>query len=166
MTVNLASGQLLPTIRVSQFFDRTAVKMRLDKATLKYLRRSGGAVRLTARRSIRQRKAISKPGMPPSSHTGLLKNSIFFGLDNIAESASAVVGPSAVWRQSNAGGSLRGASLLEFGGSTIRKRVRRYRNGGRRTEIKHLHYAPRPFLRPALDAIKPKLPQFFAEAYR
>lgn len=155
-------GQLLPTVHVSQFFDRLAVTSRLDRGTLKFLRRAGGALRLTVRRSIRKRKAISQPGRPPHSHEGSLRRLIFFGLDNVHE--SVVVGPAPRFRQSGGGG-LRGASLLEFGGTTYRQERIRTTNGGRITRRTPYHYRPRPFMRPAEKLIRPRLPQMFADAY-
>lgn len=153
MAVSVGSfqGQLLPNVKVSQFFDRLAVTQRLDKSKLKYLRRAGGAVRKTARRSIRKRKGISPPGQPPHSHEGSLRNGILFGLDQYSE--SVVIGPTTRYH-SKEGHRLRGAALLEFGGYTQEK-------GGRQ-----LFYRPRPYMWPALEKIEPQLPRMFAEAYQ
>ena len=61
------------------FFDSRHVMNRVDKATRSVLSKFGAYVRRTARRSIRKRKRRSRPGKPPSSHSGLLKRFIFFG---------------------------------------------------------------------------------------
>lgn len=150
----------LPAIRVSQFFDRPAVLKFLSKKEAKYLNRAGGTIRLTARRSIRKRKKISQPGMPPSSHSGELKRFLFYGLDKM--NGSVVVGPAAIMRQ-RGGTERRGASLLEFGGYTRRKRTV-YQRGERLRVVDRMFYKARPFMKPALRKVEPKLPKMFAEA--
>jgi hypothetical protein len=154
-------GNMLPTVKVSQFFDRPGVLRYLSKKEAKYLSRAGGTIRLTAKRSIRKRKGISKPGSPPSSHEGSLKRFLFYGLDKT--NGSVVIGPSAIMRQSS-GTEKRGASLLEFGGWTRRKKTRYDRKGQRYKVIERLHYKARPFMQPALEKIEPRLPQMFADA--
>lgn len=132
-------------IKYSQFFDRKTVIDAVESAERKQLSKAGAFVRIRARRSIRKRKSVSKPGKPPTSQTGEYRRTILFGYDRRA--GSVVIGPSA-----NFGGS--GVpSLLEFGG-TARRRGRRVR------------YLPRPHMRPALEAEAPKFPSLFKNAVR
>jgi hypothetical protein len=127
------------------FFDRKAVANGIDKATRKVLSRFGAFVRTGARSSIRTRKAVSRPGSPPSSHTGLLKRGILFGYD--AASRSVVIGPMALRRASQA------PALLEYGGRT---------RGRRRKELVAMTYQPRPYMGPAYEKEAPKLPAMWA----
>lgn len=66
------------------FFDKPKVKAHMTDKTLKALGRIGALVRRIAYRSIRRAsspEAHSRPGRPPLSHTGLLRENIFFALD-------------------------------------------------------------------------------------
>jgi len=92
------------------FFDSQAVITRVDKTTRRVLAKFGSYVRTTARRSIRKRKRPSKPGHPPSSHTGLLKNFIYFAYD--LYSSSVVIGPEIL----RGPGKGEAPSILEYGG--------------------------------------------------
>lgn len=159
----MASGFDL-TIRAAKgnFFDRPKVIAAVDKGRLKYLRQGGGMVRLTARRSIRNapqkkqseltdeektRYAIalwkakkegrkrpkrplrsSKPGAPPFSVTGLLKQFLFFSFD--PQTKTTVVGPAKLNKPSGA------PERLEYGADDMESR---------------------PFMRPALEKVAPKL---------
>jgi hypothetical protein len=73
------------------FFDRKAVLDRVDRARVKSLSRFGAFVRTRARSLIRTRKRVSRPGEPPSSHTGVLKRFIYFVYDPVRK--TVVVGP-------------------------------------------------------------------------
>jgi hypothetical protein len=112
------------------FFDRKVVIDAMDKATRAALSKAGAFIRTRARTSMRRRKGISGPGQPPSVHTGLLKDRLFFGYD--PSNRSVVVGPERI-------GKADAPPLLEFGGSTTRRG-------------KPARYRPRPFMAPALDA--------------
>jgi hypothetical protein len=92
------------------FFDSAAVQSAVDRATLRVLSRFGAFVRTSARSSIRKRKAVGRPGEPPSSHEGSLKRLILFAFDT--QSQSVVVGP-ARFRAGEA------PPLLEFGGTAL-----------------------------------------------
>ncbi|MHB1158233.1 MAG: hypothetical protein ACYC26_15520 [Phycisphaerales bacterium] len=125
------------------FFDKPAVIGKVDRATRKVLSKFGAFVRTTARHSIRPRKKPSPPGSPPSSHTGLLKKFIYFGYD--PSKRSVVIGPVRLSEQ----GRGEAPHLLEYGGVwRIGKKV--------------AHYSPRPFMRPAFEHEKPKLPAMWA----
>jgi len=128
------------------FFDRGAVTSATDRATRRVLSRIGAYVRTTAKHSIRKRKRISDPGEPPSSHTGLLRRFIFFGYDRGRR--SVVIGP---MRLNQKVGDAPAA--LEYGGtSTVVEGLRRRRRKRR------IRIAARPYMGPAFEQEKPKLP--------
>lgn len=151
------------------FFDRKAVTDHTDKVTRKVFSRFGAFVRQRARTSIRQaprvnvatgrvvrgrrargvetRAAISQPGKPPFSHTGLLRQFILFGYDKSRK--SVVIGPAALNARVNEDGK-RATQLLEYGGSTIVMG----RRGPRRD-----YYEPRPYMTPAFETEKQRLPE-------
>lgn len=87
-----------------------------------------------------KRRPRSLPGSPPHTHTGTLPHSIGFAYDQFAE--SVVVGAN----HEEAGTF---ASLHELGG-------RRFGNT----------YPPRPFMRPALQKVKSRLPAAWAGSVR
>ena len=128
------------------FFTSKAVLSATDRATRRVLSKFGAYVRRTAKSSIRKRKAISRPGKPPSSHTGLLKRFILFGYDPTRR--SVVIGPLRLTR----GGRGDAPRALEEGGTS--RLVRRGRK--KRVKIK-----ARPFMGPAMEREKPKLPQMW-----
>ena len=127
------------------FFDRAAVTSAVDKGTKKALSRAGAFVRTRARSSIRSRKAVSAPGQPPSSHEGSLKRLLYFSWD--AAARSVVVGP-VPFRRGVA------PRLLEFGGPTTI---------GSRLGARSAFVRPRPYMKPAMDAERPKLAEQFRD---
>jgi len=128
------------------FFDRAAVTSRVDQASRRVLSRFGAFVRRTAKGSIKKRKAASRPGTPPSSHTGLLKRFIFFAYEPALR--SVVIGPMRL-NQRNRGDA---PSLLEYGGRTTLVR--------RDKELRRT-YRPRPYMGPAFEKERPKLPDMW-----
>jgi len=133
------------------FFDSKKVRRAVDRTTRRVLSKFGAFVRRTARSSIRKRKKASRPGSPPSSHTGLLKKFIWFGYE--PAKCSVVIGPA---RLSQAG---RGEAphLLEYGGTgTVERRGKR-----KRAKVR-----PRPFMGPAFEKEKPKLPTMWRGSVR
>ena len=134
-------------MRIKQFFfDRQAVLGAVDSATRRVLSKFGAFVRTAARHSIRKRKAVSQPGSPPSSHVGTLRRLIFFGYDPARK--SVVIGPTPFRSEVEA------PPLLEYGGRALRKN----RKGRNVTAI----YKARPFMGPAFEQEKPKLPAMWA----
>ncbi len=109
------------TLRIdvkSMFFDRRAVIDALGSANVKALGRGGAFIRRRAKSSIRKRKRVSRPGEPPSSHVGTLRNLIYFGFDTGRQ--SVVIGPTPL------GTVGRVPPILEYGGpSIVRKNSRR-----------------------------------------
>ena len=140
MTIDQAKGM---------FFDRNKVTGVVNRAERRVLSRFGAFVRTGARSSIRKRKRVSSPGSPPSSHTGLLKRTIFFVYD--PKKSNVIIGPVLLGKGTNA------PELLEHGGAaTRRRRKRRVR----------ATYRPRPFMGPAFEREKPKLPQMWRDSVR
>lgn len=137
----------------SLFFDRGAVTRAVDKAKRSVLSKAGAFIRTTAKHSIRTRKGSAPPGKPPHSHTGLLKRFIFFGYDPGTE--SVVVGPARINRTTDA------PHTLEFGGTTTVERRRKGKVRARKVRI-----APRPFMGPALEKERPKLPLLWRGSVR
>ena len=132
------------------FFDRAAVTSAADRAQRSVLSRFGAFVRRGARSSIRKRKGVSQPGSPPSSHTGLLKNNIFFVFEPLR--SSVIIGPILL-----SGKGTDAPALLEHGGHAI---------GRRRKKRVRLTYRPRPFMGPAFERETPKLPAMWRDSVR
>jgi len=136
------------------FFDRKAVTRRTDRATRRVLSRFGAYVRTAARSSIRSRKRTSEPGQPPSSHTGLLKRFIFFAYDPQRE--TVVIGPMPLNQKvGNA------PEALEHGGASVVVEGLRRSRRKRRVNIR-----ARPYMRPAFEQEKPKLPAMWRDSVR
>jgi hypothetical protein len=133
------------------FFDRATVQSATDRATNRNLSRFGAFVRTRSRSSIRKRKAISEPGQPPSSHVGTLRNFIFFSFE--PTNKSVVIGPT---RTSGAGTA---PEMLEHGGTSAFVPPRRRRPVTAR-------YRPRPFMTPAFDEERKKLPALWRDSVR
>ncbi|MAX25278.1 MAG: hypothetical protein CMJ19_12330 [Phycisphaeraceae bacterium] len=133
------------------FFDKKAVRDKVDAGTRRVLSKFGAFVRRTARSSIRKRKKTSSPGSPPSSHTGLLKKFIFFGYDPRKD--SVVIGPVRLTQK----GRGEAPSLLEYGGTT------KVEHRGKRKRAK---VRPRPFMGPAFEKEQPKLPAMWRDSVR
>jgi len=133
------------------FFDKKAVRDKVDAGTRRVLSKFGAFVRRTARSSIRKRKKPSSPGSPPSSHIGLLKKLIFFGYEPAKR--SVVIGPARLSQK----GRGEAPHLLEYGGTgTVQRKGKR-----RRSRIR-----ARPFMAPAAEKEHPKLPAMWRDSVR
>ena len=126
------------------FFDRERVMRSVKTATRRVFSRFGAFVQARAKTSIRKRKGISPPGHPPYSHVGLLRKFIFFAYDPARQ--SVVIGPVLLRSDSQV------PSLLEYGGVIVRRTKKRTRR---------LRYRPRPYMRPAFEQEKLKLPDLW-----
>jgi hypothetical protein len=132
------------------FFDRTAVMAATTAAERKVLSRFGAFVRQRARTSMKRRRDPAPPGEPPSAHTGLLRQHLYFAWDPSAR--SVVIGPVALNQKQ------RGVPpLLEYGGPAVRVRWGRPRQ---------VFYQPRPFMRPAFAAEQARLPTLWRGSVR
>jgi len=144
----------MKTVSLDMFFDTDRVKRAADSAARKNLSKAGAFVRTAAKSSIRKRKAISAPGQPPSSHTGLLKKFIFFGYD--AARKTVVVGPMRLNQKIGAA-----PEALEHGGPSTVVTGRRNKRRKRRIRVK-----ARPFMGPALKKEAPKFAGLWANSVR
>lgn len=133
------------------FFDKKAVRDKVDAGTRRVLSKFGAFVRRTARSSIRKRKKTSPPGSPPSSHIGLLKKFILFGYEPAKR--SVVIGPVRLTQK----GRGEAPSLLEYGGST------KVEHRGKRKRAK---VRPRPFMGPAFEKEELKLPAMWRDSIK
>lgn len=134
------------------FFDRPRIVAALDRTKRKALSRGGAFIRQAAKTSIRKRKGSAPPGKPPHSHEGSLRRLILFGYDQRTD--SVVVGPVG-FKKSTA------PNVLEFGGTTLITRRVKGRLVRQRVKI-----AARPYMAPALEKEKPKLPKTWANSVR
>jgi hypothetical protein len=117
-------------------FDAPKVAKAARRGSIQSLGHAGAALRLTARRSIRRNARASAPGSPPHTRKGRLKRAIKYAVDKALP--SVVIGPD----KAIVGTS---AAAHEHGG--------RYRDE---------HYPRRPFMGPALEKIKDRLPPMWA----
>jgi len=140
-------------LTVQTFFDKPAIMKQMDVARRKALSKAGAFVRRDARQSIRKSRKSSEPGKPPRSHQGDLKRFLFFSYDPAAE--SVVVGPVRLTKIGAA------PQVLEHGGSTTIRTGRRGRRGKRAVTM-----AARPFMGPALEKNKSKIPEAFLNSVR
>jgi phage gpG-like protein len=124
----------------------------VDKAKRQTLSRAGAFIRQSARTSIRPRKGTSRPGRPPFSHEGSLRRLIMFGYDPNTE--SVVVGPVG-FKSSIA------PNVLEFGGVTNAPYWWKHKRKSKRIRIK-----ARPYMGPALEREKDKLPWLWESSVR
>ncbi len=119
-------------------FDK--VKAKTQQGNFKSLGHAAATIRLVARRSIRRRKTAAMPGTPPNTRRGQLKRSIVYALDK--QRGVALIGPD--FDVVGAAG-----KAHEFGGRFRRER-----------------YPKRPFMGPALEKVKDRLPPMWANSIR
>jgi len=149
----------------SCFFDRASVKYRVDRRSRQVLAKFGAFVRRTAKQSIRKRKRSSMPYRPPSSHTGLLRRFIWFAYDR--QRQSVVIGPVRLSERN------RGAApeALEYGGTARvehrdRGNKRRFQTALRKQTTTTTRIQPRPFMNPAFEQEKKRLPSLWRDSIR
>ena len=142
------------------FFDRPAVIRAVGKAKAAVLSKFGAYVRRSARSSIRpggKKGAVSKPGEPPRSHVGWLREFIQFAWDSRKQ--SVVVGPARFAGATSAG---HAPGTLERGGPVLL--TSRSRKG--RVRQRTVRIAPRPYMGPALKTNLGVLPPMWANSVR
>lgn len=191
--------------------DDRRIKKKVQQATFRSLGHAGGAIRLTASRSIRRGKQPSRPGRPPNTPTGHLKRVIAYDVDE--RRSQVVVGPTneysrTIWNLHEFGGSIRPKPKLlkahkfsvgEYGpirrsGAMQRDKRGRFARRGKtfariqiRTEAqakratalvanenrlrmqdakKTRRYPKRPFMGPALEKLRDRLPKFWADSVK
>jgi hypothetical protein len=136
----------------AKFFDPKKIKDPAERAGLSMLAKFGAYVRRRAKSSIRKRKKVSEPGMPPSSHLGQLKDFLFFFVEK--EQKNVVVGPILLGK-----GDGTAPRLLEHGGDVMRRRAKQKHD-------QRYHYSERPFMQPAFDAEIEKAPALLKDKVR
>ena len=104
--------------------------------SIRSLGHAGAALRMTARRSIRRNKVESPEGTPPHTRKGQLRRAILFAVEK--DRQTVVIGPEVAVVGTS-------GTAHEFGGQ--------YRGG---------RYPRRPFMGPALEKIKDRLPKLWA----
>lgn len=116
------------------------VRNKAQQGNFKSLGHAAASIRLVARRSIRRRQTAAMPGSPPNTRRGQLKRAIMYAIDK--QRGVALIGPSfdVVGTAGKA---------HEFGGSFRRER-----------------YAKRPFMGPALEKVKDRLPPIWSGSVR
>lgn len=165
----------------SFFFDTERVMRATTKAERTVLSRFGAFVRRAAKSSIRKRKRISAPGEPPSSHTGVLRQFIFFAYE--PERKNVVIGPALtnqLFFDRNAlpikgtvpsvleeGGTVRILEVQRIDGGWRRADLRsRRRLAGRPTRLRRVDIEARPYMGPAYESTKQDLPEMWQNAIR
>ena len=127
-------------MKVTTRSDIPKVIRKARRANIESLSHAGGAIRLTARRSIFKREGPSTPGRPPHTHTGALRDAIIYAVEKAAQ--RVLIGPAF------AGVGTSGMAH-EFGGHYRRSR-----------------YPQRAFMGPALEKLQNRLPSFWAGSVR
>lgn len=129
------------------FFDKQAVLTPAAKAKRRALTKFGAYVRRVSRNSIRKvgkKGAAAKPGQPPKSRTGLLKQHIYFVYDKAND--SVIIGPAALSGRRDQ--SRPATEVLEVGGTVTR-------DGEAYVFAKH------PYMKPAYEKTLPKAAAMF-----
>ena len=116
------------------------VARKAKRASIESLGHAGGAIRLAAVRSVRKRKGPAPQGEPPHTHTRRLPRAIKYAV--VKQKSLVVIGPD-VESLGTAG------KAHEHDGA-----------------YKHEHYKPRPFMGPALEKTKDRLPKLWAGSVR
>ena len=121
-------------------FDAKKIAKAAKRGNIKSVDHAAAAIRLVARHSIRQSPKKSRAGRPPNTRKGRLRSAIKYAVSK--SPPSAVIG-SDVEVAGTSG------KAHEFGGKYKRERFDR-----------------RPFMRPALENVKPRLPAFWKNSIR
>jgi phage gpG-like protein len=125
-------------VTTKKSFDK--VKAKSQQGNFKSLGHAAASIRLIARRSIRRRQTAAMPGTPPNTRRGQLKRSIVYAVDK--QRGIALIGPD--FDVVGVAG-----KAHEFGGRFRRER-----------------YPKRPFMGPALEKVKDRLPPLWANSVR
>ena len=138
------------------FFDSPKVIHRVDRASRSVLSKFGSFVRTAARSSIRPRKKSSKPGNPPTSHSGMLRRFIFFGYSQ--QLTSVVIGPAKLnAKKGNV------PEVLEYGGKS---NIFSYDSSVKKKVKKSVRISARPYMRPAFAKQMPMLPALWKNSVK
>jgi len=127
-------------LKVRTRMDPRKLRHQTQRANIQSLGHAAAAIRLVARRSIKRRKRKSPEGQPPHTRRGQLKRAILYSVDK--EKGQAVIGPD--------------ESIVGTAGAA-------HEHGG---PYKGERYRKRPFMGPALEQIKPRLPKLWRGSVR
>jgi hypothetical protein len=116
------------------------VARKAKQANIQSLSHAGGAIRLAAVRSIRKRQGSAPAGNPPYTHTRRLPRAIKYAVEKNRQ--AVVIGP----------------DVESFGTAG-----KAHEHGGR---YRREHYPKRPFMGPALEKTKDRLPKLWAGSVR
>jgi len=116
--------------------DNRKIQQAAKKASIRNLGHAGAAIRLVARHSIKKSPKKSAAGTPPNTRKGRMRNAIKYAV--VKDKQSVVIGPD----RQVAGTS---GAAHEFGGKYKRER-----------------FDKRPFMKPALEQVKDRLPSMWA----
>lgn len=170
------------------FFDQKAVTSAVDRGTRRALSKFGAIVRAIARASLRpspgyQTRTLnvdgekvvvvgqipSRPGSPPfASADSPLRKFLWYSYDPARR--SVVVGPVRLTRTRAQRMSV-APEALEYGGTSVHAGARVLRTGPRggaytsRLDFE-VQVRPRPFMRPAMERARPKLPLCWANSVK
>jgi len=128
------------TMKAKTEWDPRAVKVAQKLGMVKSLTQAGGAIRKTAQRRIKINPKPSPPGTSPNSRQGAFRNAIQYAVDKYR--ISCLIGPSADI-VADVG------QPMEFGGL-----------------FRGQHYPVRPTMKPALDIVMPRLPEFWKDSVK
>ena len=124
-------------------YDARKVVNAAKRGSITSLGHAAATIRLQARHSIKQKPKKSRVGSPPNTRKGRLRSAIKYAVSKSpSDVVSAVIGPDAA----NAGTS---GKAHEFGGT--------YKRG---------RFDKRPFMLPALEKVKDRLPKHWANSIR
>jgi len=112
------------------------VARKAKRANIESLGHAGGAIRLAAVRSVRKRKGPAPQGEPPHTHTRRLPRAIKYAVEKKRQ--VVVIGP----------------DVESFGTAG-----KAHEHGGK---FRGERYPKRPFMGPALEKTKDRLPKFWA----
>lgn len=163
------------TTKLRFMIDGTLLNAAIKRAKPIVTSRQAGLVRKVARWSLRYDKGASRPGKPPHSHTGLLRNFLLYDYDRQAQGGegAAVIGPALLTWGANRrtaffgddGKPVRGTvpQVLEFGGQITIMEVQANDGGwvrvtrfprrllrSRKRRYTKIRIQARPFMGPAL----------------
>ena len=131
-------------VNFQNFFDKGPVLKGVDRAEKEALGKAGAFVRRTARRSMRHKK--TKPTGPPATHTGGIRNFIFFSYERFR--SEVIIGPTLFRRGSKRLGVPSGAELQEFGGKA-------------KINGRSVRYPARSYMGPAMEQEARRFPSLF-----
>jgi hypothetical protein len=149
------------------FFTDKEVIRATNAATRSNFTHLGGYCRKMAINSIKKRRGVSAPDAPPHSHVGTLRRHIYYHYN--PKTKSVVIGPARIstLRKKRPGVApvawTNAPALLEWGGKTTRRQMNKR---GTHFVTRPMRYRKRPFMVPAMEATKAKLPAVWRDSIK